>query len=309
MSAEATTFLLPDGRTLAYSVYGSSREDTGYPLVFYFHSFPGCRLECALWERSAQKLGLCLVAVDRPGMGLSTFHENRTIGNWSDDILALANHLHIQEFGVLGVSGGAPYVLACLKNIPCHRLKAAASVSGLYPCTLGTAGMTLKNRILLWVSPWAPNLVAKFMDLTLGWAARDQAHPEKFTRRFKADLLGDNKPNVDLHCLQRVLDDPTLWVPVFESVRGSMSVSSRGNAWEAALFGWDWGFKLSDVEARKLVIWHGALDANVPVRMADKAAGMLRGARYERLDEHAHCSLLFSHSEEILESLAEMMRR
>jgi hypothetical protein len=60
---------LPDGRLLGVDEYG----DLGGVPCFYFHATPGSRLDPAvLFARSPEALsGIQLVAVDRPGFGLS----------------------------------------------------------------------------------------------------------------------------------------------------------------------------------------------------------------------------------------------
>jgi len=95
---------LSDGRLLAYQCYG---QVDGRPLYF-FHGFPGSRLQAALLHEQALAAGVCLVAPDRPGFGRSTPDPQRTISGWSADVAQLADHLGHERFGVLGVSCGGP---------------------------------------------------------------------------------------------------------------------------------------------------------------------------------------------------------
>src|SRR3546814_7781630 len=62
---------LPGARKLGYAE-GGDRE--GAP-VFYFHGFPGSRLEATLLPAS----GIRLIGVDRPGYGLSTARPYRKL--------------------------------------------------------------------------------------------------------------------------------------------------------------------------------------------------------------------------------------
>lgn len=125
---DSRTLRLRDGRLLGYAEYG----DPGGPALFYFHGFPGSRLEARLGDAVAARNGVRLIALDRPGFGLSHFKPGRTISEWPDDVVELADALGIDRFAVMGVSGGGPYVAACALKIP-HRLIGAAMVSSTAP--------------------------------------------------------------------------------------------------------------------------------------------------------------------------------
>src|SRR5512141_1163093 len=114
---------LPDQRRLGFAEYG---DPDGAP-VFYFHGWPSSRLEARAAHAPALNLGLRLVAPERPGYGLSDFQPGRTIGDWTKDLLVLAGHLGWSKFGVVGISGGGPYAMACAALIP-ERLTSVSLV-------------------------------------------------------------------------------------------------------------------------------------------------------------------------------------
>ena len=95
--------ILSDGRKLGFVEFG---EMQGKP-VFYFHGFPGSRLEAKLAERIALDTHVRFIGIDRPGYGLSGFKPGRTFVDWADDVIALADALKIERFSILAVSGGA----------------------------------------------------------------------------------------------------------------------------------------------------------------------------------------------------------
>src|SRR5919112_641474 len=108
------TFLLPDERTLGYAIYG---PEDGKP-VLYFHGTPSSRLEPLLLyeydvdlERLLAGAGLRLIAVDRPGKGLSSFDKNASFLSFADDVQHLCVHLGVTQCPVLCWSGGGPYAL------------------------------------------------------------------------------------------------------------------------------------------------------------------------------------------------------
>lgn len=304
---------LPHGdRTLSYATYGSTLPTA--PTILYFHGFPASHAEAAPYHQPALRRGVRIIAADRPGMGASTFAPDRTIADWPRDALALADALGARRFAVLGVSGGAPYALACaaaavaLEELR-GRLVAVGVVAGLYPASLGLAGMLPDARALLWVAPWATGLVRWALKWGLGAAAARAAAEGGDGGAALEEVLGKGmvgRPEAD----RRVWEEDETGFRGFlvESVRGAVGTSAEGAAWEARLFGSDWGFGLDKVEVegegRRIVLWHGALDVNSPVAMAEKAAALIgAGAELRVEPEEAHASLTVHKVEEVLDTL------
>ena len=105
---------LPDGRRLAWDEYGSPQ---GFPL-FYCHNHAGTRLEGLFFHDSARAAGFRLIAVDRPGLGLSDFFSRSDQNSCAEDFLQLANHLGIRRFGLLSWGGGGAFAFALSLRAP-----------------------------------------------------------------------------------------------------------------------------------------------------------------------------------------------
>ncbi|OHE94359.1 hypothetical protein CORC01_10287 [Colletotrichum orchidophilum] len=298
------SLLLPDGRTLSYTTFGITPQP-GQPTIFHFHGLPGSNHEGQTVHEEAIKRNICVVAVTRPGYGGSTFQPNRTILAFPQDVVALADHLKVQRFAVLGISGGAPYALACLHSIPTARLAGAAVVSGMFPSALGLGGMMLLNRLLFNIAPWMPGLIQVIADWQVGNLARDVEHPERLAQSV-ADALA-SRPVEDRAALYA--DDGKILRLLEQSTREAFCESGRGFAWEAKLFGSPWGFELEDLDVQqgRLVVWHAGKDVNVPLRMAEEAAKMIRGAELRVVPEAAHKSLTARKMGEVITTLAEML--
>ena len=110
----ALSVILKDGRRLGYAEYG---DPTGKP-IFYFHGTPGSRLEAGHLQKIATLNHYRLIGIDRPGMGMSSFHAKHNILSWPADMEMLADCLGINKFSIIGHSGGAPFVAACAYKIP-----------------------------------------------------------------------------------------------------------------------------------------------------------------------------------------------
>ncbi len=124
----ASTLTLPDGRTLGFDDVG---DPAGVP-VLYVHGTPDSRRARHPSDDLAASLGVRLVAVDRPGFGLSSPHPTGTVGTFADDAIALADHLTISAWRPFAWSGGATYALAVGARHP-GRVARTAVAAGLVP--------------------------------------------------------------------------------------------------------------------------------------------------------------------------------
>lgn len=292
---ESQSLTLSDGRTLAYTTYGASPSP--HLPIFYQHGSPTSRLDAALWHDVALALNLQLIAMDRPGIGLSAPQSSRTILDWPSDVLALADHLQIQQFSVLGFSAGGPYVLSCAKVIQKTRLKRAGVISGLYPVALGTDGMLFDNRWTLWLAAsWLSPLLVPLLEFVLGKKARN--NHKAFEEAFEKDLR--SVPEVDRRCFE----DNEVRTRFLSSMREAFRTDSKGVARDVQLMSLPWGFELTEIDAEGLTLWHGALDVNAPVTMARKAVKMLKGAELKEFEAEGHFSLAINQIKEILETFA-----
>jgi pimeloyl-ACP methyl ester carboxylesterase len=281
------TLQLRDGRLLGYAIYG----DAGGQPVFYFHGFPGSRLEARLADGVAAQLGVRLIAVDRPGFGLSDFKPRRTIFDWPDDVIQIADALKVNRFAAVGVSGGGPYAAACALKIP-ERLTGAAIVCGLGPLDVpnGTHRMMRNNYLIFLLGrrlPW----LAKISLWRTSYQLR--RNPEKTLARIMRAL-----PDPDRAVLARPEVKTTIRDNIVEAFRGG----SSGAAHELLLYTREWGFFLKDI-ALRVDLWHGEEDRSVPPTMGKYQADAMPNCRAIFCPREGHFSLAINRTEEILSSL------
>ncbi|KAG6368833.1 hypothetical protein INS49_003049 [Diaporthe citri] len=299
--SETQSLKMSDGRTLCYSIYGSTETRNGGeqpPTAFYFHGFPGSHHEGSATDEAASRHGLRIIAVSRPGYGGSTNDPARSILSFSHDVLALADHLHLERFAVMGVSGGGPYALGCVHSIPASRLAGAVVVSGMYPASLGLGGMMLSNRVLFNLAPWAPWLVSYMFDASMGRIARDTEQPGRLRETLAEGFK--SLPEADRETAEadggKVLD------LLATSMREAFVDGPEGSTCEAKLFASPWGFDLADLPVRKgeLAVYHGAKDIHIPARMAQEAAATMKDVDLVIEQEEAHISLYLRRMYEII---------
>lgn len=124
----AQQITLPDQRTIGFDDVG---DPSGVP-VLYVHGSPDSRRSRHPDDTIAASLGIRLIAVDRPGSGLSTVHPTGTVGSFADDALALADHLDLPHWRVMAWSAGAPFAVALAARHP-DRVHRVAIAAGLVP--------------------------------------------------------------------------------------------------------------------------------------------------------------------------------
>lgn len=291
--AQSQEVALPSGRVLSYGVFGANADqkpgESGVTVVFYFPGFPGSHDEAFMAHDAGLAQAIQFVALDRPGFAGSTPQPTRNILDWPTDVLAVADHFSIQKFVIMGVSGGGPYALACLRELPEDRLLGVVVCCGLMPGLYGTAGMRLPSRIMFTISPWIPSLVSMLLGLTLSAAARNEdpkVFEDSITREFKTmppsdhALLSEN--------LRGCRD------ALIASTRAAVIPGGEASATEFALFGSAWGFDLKEMEFEKgrLVMWHGTEDTNVPYRMAEMASQDMPNAELRTIEGQGHLGVV-----------------
>lgn len=273
--------VLPGGRVLGYAEYG---DPQGNP-VFLFHGQPGNRLfhpGIGQIERS----GVRLIVPDRPGYGLSEFQEGRKILDWPGDVLAIADHLSIEKFSVIGFSGGGPYALACGYKIP-ERLARVLVVSGAPKLDDVTLRRQLQPlvRVNYVLNKYAKPLLRLFF---WGYWRRARKNPLNFL-----GLMRRQAPAVD----RMVLEDRKYWDIVRKCWEENLRVDSRGYVYDAEVLMDDWGFSLGEVRT-KVELWWGGQDENVPPGVMDYFSSRLPNCTKKFMPDGGHF-LLLTHWEQI----------
>jgi len=142
---------LGDGRTL-HTYDTGVKGAAGCLAVFWHHGTPNIGAPPEPLFPAAKRLGIRWVSYDRPGYGGSTPHRGRDVASGASDVSSVADALGIDQFAVMGHSGGGPHALACSALLP-ERVLGVVSVAGLAPFGLEGldwfAGMTASGATSL----------------------------------------------------------------------------------------------------------------------------------------------------------------
>ena len=289
------TVRLPDGRLAQLSVGGDPRGR----VVFFLHGCPDTRRAAWSGHAVAERLGLCLVAVNRPGYGLSTAHDSDHL-TVADDVVAVADLLGVAAFAVLGMSVGGPYALACAARHH-DRVAAAAIVSA--------PGMAVEMRPPVHRDDLSEDQTAFFRRLAAVSVVDGMTLVRPEFEQYVAQLdPGD--PDEDA-LAGRWLEglppeDAELMVSlpasdVAASVRESLA-QLDGYLRDAVVTFRGWPFDLADVRC-PVSLWYGDLDANAPPRNGLWLAERISSATLSVREQTSHLGALLHQWEPILTTL------
>ena len=270
---------LADGRVLACCRVG----DPSGPLVIHQHGGPGSRLEVRLMEAAAIRAGLCLIGVDRPGIGGSTPHKARTLRQWPADVQALADHLGAERFAVTGWSEGGPYAIACAAGLSGVRLRQVVSVAGgSYGAFGDNWASPLQNRVDR-LGGWLCLHMHPGFRLMYEALAWDAVHfPASYLQQLKAAVGDDDRA---------LFEDSTVAARFLESSRECFRQGSAGLVEDATLLYRDWGLALERI-AVPVAFWQGTDDRLVPTAINRPLADAIPGATWHEVPAAGHCVML-----------------
>ncbi|CAM1505028.1 Fc.00g106650.m01.CDS01 [Cosmosporella sp. VM-42] len=290
------TFRLPStNRLIAWAEFGAP---TGRPLIF-LHGTPSCRLEGADFHKELHKRNIRLIAPDRPGMGRSEFHPDRTISGYAHDIRALVEHLKLTKYALMGGSGGGPYALACARNIsPDEGLRAVSVLAGMGPVEAGLKDVNWNTKLTLQLSKWTPGLLKWLSYYSLpapktvptGPIEEIQVDPVKEAQMFKLlDASIKRLKGADREAMEKPETKECLAATMVESVVQGLD----GYMYEAGLYWKEWDFKLEDIKfasegGRPLVLWYGTEDINTTIHMGRYIAERVPGADLREQEGKTH---------------------
>lgn len=291
LDENSKTIKLSDGRLLGYIEVG----DPEGKALFHFHGLNSSRLEVKIVHEQMLEAKIRFIGVDRPGIGLSTFQEDRQVLDMVDDIEELADSLDIAKFSILGISSGAKYVLACAYKIP-HRLISCNVISSAVPMEFINDDMDKEIRIFISLIQKVPWLIRPVYWLLYARLSQNISKSDQFLENIFV-ILGE----VD----KKLLEEETIKKTLLEAFRESYVQGSRGVAYDAGfdLIKYSWGFKLEDIEFPNIHFWHGALDKGIPLSMVKSMIGKISSAILKIYPHDGHMSIVINQIEEIIEDI------
>src|SRR5687768_587770 len=285
------TIVLPGGRKLGYAVYGTA---DGSP-VLYFHGTPSSRLEPQLLnfygvdiESYLAKKRLRLIAVERQGMGLSTFNPQGSFLSFAEDAAQLLTALHISNCSLICWSGGGPYALAMAWKYP-SIIKVVFIICGF------SRQFTKEVTALMTYNKWYFR-TAKYTPWLLGFVLNRIRHSRS---KISIPQWITGLPDADYNLLKQ---PEGLRQLAAHTVKEACRNGAKGPIHEARLYYNPFGFDIAHIQ-QPVHYWWGDLD-NTVIHLHAKAVeeGIKNSVLHYKKGE-AHLSLWVNYFTEVIDTI------
>ncbi len=280
--------VLPDGRIIEYWE-GGDADGVG---VVYHPGTPSTRVMGRWGHEAAVEAGVRLVSVSRPGYGGSTTLRTASLLAVGRDTAALANHLGLDDYAVVGCSGGGPFAVATAIADP-DGVRALGVVGGVGPWRLLDEPSSLpEERAML--------ALLDAGDLDGAWEGSRGQWEEEFGRFATLDdavddiIAGETAPFVG--------DDRyrALWRENMRLVLANVDGGVMDNlAWGGA-----WDIDLGDVVAPTM-LWYGENDERCPLSHGRWYADRIAGSQLIVLPGAEHIDVVDGHWPDVLARLVQ----
>lgn len=285
---------LPSGRTVGYAEFG---DPTGFPILA-LHGAPACREMFAWADLAAREQGLRLIAPDRPGYGLTPAEtvvmSLKSMTAWLDEFAA---SLSLGRFGVLGISGGAPYAVALAARMG-SRATALAIASPLGPVAEyaelhGRAALHPGHRYFFLGLPSAPRLLGLLGHLSARAFRRAPQTIGGLLMRLAgpSDAATLARPEVRAFLIQMTLE--------------AFRAGGQGGVQDMVIFSQPWGVNYRQIVC-PAILWQGDGDRIVPAEVSTHLAQLIPHCRLERLTGAGHFWVL-DHTDEVIAALRSLI--
>jgi pimeloyl-ACP methyl ester carboxylesterase len=263
-----------DGRTLRAHISGHPSGRA----VFLLHGTPGSRIGPKPRPSVLYRLGVLLICYDRPGYGGSERHPGRSVADAANDVEAIADHLRLDRFAVIGRSGGGPHALAAAALLP-ERVSRVVVLVGVAPADAHDLdwfhGMTRTN---------VDNYATADVD-GLRLIERLRLHAERARRDPESlvDVLRSQMTDPDL----RVVDDIVIRRLLAETYAEALLSGPYGWIDDVLALRSHWGFQPENIKP-PVLLWHGADDNFSPASHTRWLAARIPGAEAQVQARMAH---------------------
>ena len=287
---EGTIEVTPD-RRLGFAEFGPAKGRA----VFWMHGTPGARRQIPEGARiAAEELDVRLIGIDRPGVGASTSYRYDSLLDFPSDLALIADRLGVDNFAMIGLSGGGPYALACAHEMP-DRVMAVAVLGGVAP----TQGDDAPDGGLVgFAARFGPAISLFHAPLSIMLSGL------MITMRPFASPGFDLYPRMSPEGDQKVFARPEIKAMFLDDLLGGSRRGIRAPIYDIILFTRPWGFSVRDIQV-PVRWWHGDSDNIVPLAHGEHIVPLIPDAELYVRPGESHLGGLGA-AEEVLGTILEI---
>lgn len=244
------------GARLAFYEYG---DPAGQPIIFYHGT--GSHIQGICLHKPGIRYGFRIITPDRPGIGQSDFRANWSVLEYANDIAGLAEHLGIESFGAIGISGAGPTLMASAFAIP-HKLKYVielACAMPLYRDKSAIKNLGSTDRLYVILGTRLPLAAFRVPFSIIGITMKFLKKPKLFAKMFKSSLCDSD---------QAIFALPEFQYFLMKDFQTLFSHGSKAAAYDAQTVYKDWGFNIADIDTH-IEGFHGTDDKFVPIKFSE----------------------------------------
>ncbi|WP_227998670.1 alpha/beta fold hydrolase [Nocardia australiensis] len=273
---------LASGRVIGWAEWG---HQDGIPVLLC----PGAATTRSLGfgAGALEALGVRLISLDRPGLGVSTPQPGKSFRDFAADVDEFAALRGLGRPAMVGNSQGAPFALAC----------AATGISGALAIVSGADEVAAP-----WFADALPDQLRGLVDLT----ASDPDDAESFFATLAPDTMWqmviESSPASDL----AVYRDPTFERSYRRCLREAFAPGPAGYARDTVLAMGRWPFDLTTIGV-PVDLWYGEQDTSHSPDLGSSLADRIPEAR-RHIVPGIGGAVLWTHAETILRTLLGHLR-
>lgn len=227
------------------------------------------------------------------------------------DILEIAEKLELKTFGVLAISAGGPYGLACAHTLPEERLKGVSIVAGMGPADIGAEDMGWSSWVAFNGFKYCP-IVLLALNGIINFLLKQVSNKKmlEMTKRWAPKRPASDEGGKPARTDKRYLQQPLFQNLLINSSRELFKQGVDGYMDDGRVMVSDLGFRVEDIGTGVPVdLWYSTANTNVPLRIGEEIGRRLRQEPEMHVKEgETHLGLVLNHRFEILKRLLERMR-
>lgn len=285
MELKVDTFTTKNNKRIYFYQFGNLNSIP----IFFFHGYPGTGKQALLLRDTHFQDDFCIIAIDRPGYGLSEPQPGLTLKKFATDINDLANYLQIEKFISMGVSGGGPFASAVAFYYP-EKVSKVGSVCGVAPVTHENIFyLNREQKKIYLLKKILPNIVVKFLV-----ERKFSSFLEELDHLMASDLLSSKD--------KEIFKIPEVGAFLLESFKEALAKGPAGILADMEILSNPWGFALEEIKV-PYFLWHGDNDDIVHFEMSNYMKKRLKNVKLKICAGEGHYSLPYNYKDKILSDL------